>query len=134
MQIVLDVAADEEVAEYSRAALVALGAWLFGAQVFPVAAVLSASGGLEQLQQIRPELITVWVHSLFGLVWLLNWSTFGASLRARKIIDDDGYRKWFLLRPSLGWITLFALDVAAFGPFTSVMEYFTSLGGVGLIK
>ena len=116
------------------AALVALGAWLFGAQVFPVAAVLSASGGLEQLQQIRPELITVWVHSLFGLVWLLNWSTFGASLRARKIIDDDGYRKWFLLRPSLGWITLFALDVAAFGPFTSVMEYFTSLGGVGLIK
>jgi|TARA_B110000977_G_scaffold107406_1_gene139828 hypothetical protein len=113
--------------------LIAGGAWLFGAQVFPVAGVLQETG-LQVLQQVRPQLITVWVHSLFGLVWLLNWSTFGASLRARRIIDDDDYRRWYLLRPSVFWIVLFALDTTAFAPWSSIGEYFTTLGGVGLIK
>jgi len=62
-------------------------------------------------------------------VWLLNWSTLGASMRARKVIDDDGYRSGFLLRPSAAWIALFALDVAAYAPFASVWEYFMSAGG-----
>ena len=115
------------------AVLVAGGAWLFGAQVFPVAAVLARSGGLEALHATRPALVATWCHSLVGLVWLLNWSTFGASLRARKVVDDAGYRKWFLLRPSAAWIALFALDVGAFAPFASVGEYLVTRGGAGLI-
>ena len=115
------------------AVLVAGGAWLFGAQVFPVAAVLAHSGGLELLHASRPALVALWCHSLVGLVWLLNWSTFGASLRARKVVDDAGYREWFLLRPSAAWIALFALDVGAFAPFTSVGEYLVSWGGAGLV-
>ena len=115
------------------AVLVAGGAWLFGAQVFPVAAVLARSGGLELLQANRPAVVALWCHSLVGLVWLLNWSTFGASLRARKVVDDAGYRKWFLLRPSAAWIALFALDVGAFAPFASVGEYLVSRGGAGFV-
>ena len=114
--------------------LVAGGAWLFGAQVFPVAAVLARSGGLEALHATRPALVATWCHSLVGLVWLLNWSTFGASLsRGEKVVDDAGYRKWFLLRPSAAWIALFALDVGAFAPFASVGEYLVTRGGAGLI-
>ena len=115
------------------ASLVGLGAWLFGAQVFPVAAVLAQTGGLQGLHFNRPELVATWCHSLVGLVWLLNWSTFGASLRARNIVDDENYRKWFLLRPSAGWIALFALDVGALKPFTSLGEYFATAGGAGLM-
>ena len=115
------------------AVLVAGGAWLFGAQVFPVAAVLARSGGLELLQANRPAVVALWCHSLVGLVWLLNWSTFGASLRARKVVDDAGYRKWFLLRPSAAWIALFALDVGTFAPFASVGEYLVSRGGAGFV-
>ena len=79
-------------------------------------------------------MVALWCHSLVGLVWLLNWSTFGASLRARKVVDDAGYRKWFLLRPSAAWIALFALDVGAFAPFASVGEYLVTRGGAGLIN
>ena len=106
---------------------------LFGAQVFPVAAVLAQTGGLEGLHAHRPALVATWCHSLVGLVWLLNWSTFGASLRARNVVDDDAYRKWFLLRPSFGWLVLFALDVGALAPFASLGEYFATAGGAGLM-
>ena len=61
-----------------------MGTWLFGAQVFPAAAVIAHPGGVAALALARPGLVTVWCHSLLGLVWLLNWSTLGASLRARK--------------------------------------------------
>ena len=111
------------------AALILIGAWLFGAQVFPAAAVISRPEGVAALAAANPGLLVVWCHSLVGLVWLLNWSTLGASLRARRVIDDDGYRKWYLLRPSAAWIALFALDVAAFHPFASVGDYFLTLGG-----
>ena len=111
------------------AALILVGAWLFGAQVFPAAAVISRPEGVAALAAANPGLLVVWCHSLVGLVWLLNWSTLGASLRARRVIDDDGYRKWYLLRPSAAWIALFALDVAAFHPFASVGDYFLTTGG-----
>ena len=111
------------------AALILVGAWLFGAQVFPAAAVISRPEGVAALAAANPGLLVVWCHSLVGLVWLLNWSTLGASLRARRVIDDDGYRKWYLLRPSAAWIALFALDVAAFHPFASVGDYFLTIGG-----
>jgi hypothetical protein len=98
--------------------------------VFPAASVIASGGdGLAALASSRPGLVTVWCHSLVGLVWLLNWSTLGASLRARKVIDDDGYRRWFLLRPSAAWMCLFALDVATYAPFASVADYFASFGG-----
>jgi hypothetical protein len=48
-------------------------------------------------------------------------------------VDDENYRKWFLLRPSAGWIALFALDVGALKPFTSLGEYFATAGGAGLM-
>ena len=100
------------------------------AQVFPAASVIASGGdGLAALASSRPGLVTVWCHSLVGLVWLLNWSTLGASLRARKVIDDDGYRRWFLLLPSAAWMCLFALDVATYAPFASVADYFASFGG-----
>lgn len=63
------------------AALILVGAWLFGAQVFPAAAVIAQQGGVAALAAARPGLTSVWCHSLVGLVWLLNWSTLGASLR-----------------------------------------------------
>ena len=111
------------------AVFILIGAWLFGAQVFPAASVIALPGGVAALSVARPGLVSVWTHSLLGLVWLLNWSTLGASMRARKVIDDDGYRSGFLLRPSAAWIALFALDVAAYAPFASVWEYFMSAGG-----
>ena len=111
------------------AVFILIGAWLFGAQVFPAASVIALPGGVAALSVERPGLVSVWTHSLLGLVWLLNWSTLGASMRARKVIDDDGYRSGFLLRPSAAWIALFALDVAAYAPFASVWEYFMSAGG-----
>jgi hypothetical protein len=117
------------------AALIFVGAWLFGAQVFPAAAVIAAPGGLAALAESNPGLAIVWCHSLLGLVWLLNWSTLGASLRARGVVDDAGYRAGFLLRPSLAWLALFALDVAAYQPFESAWEYVATLGGVrGLLS
>ena len=111
------------------AVFILIGAWLFGAQVFPAASVIALPGGVTALSVARPGLVSVWTHSLLGLVWLLNWSTLGASMRARKVIDDNGYRSGFLLRPSAAWIALFALDVAAYAPFASVWEYLTSAGG-----
>lgn len=111
------------------ASLVLVGAWLFGAQVFPAAAVIAQPGGLAALVAARPGLAAVWCHSLVGLVWLLNWSTLGASLRARRVIDDGGYRSRFLLLPSAAWILLFSLDVAAYHPFASAWEYVLTLGG-----
>ena len=69
------------------ATLVLVGTWLFGAQVFPAASVTSA-GGVDALAATRPGLVTVWTHSLLGLVWLLNWSTLGASM-GRRVIDDE---------------------------------------------
>ena len=66
-----------------------------------------ARGAWTLLAATRPGLVTVWTHSLLGLVWLLNWSTLGASMRARRVIDDEGYRRSFLLRPSAAWIALF---------------------------
>jgi hypothetical protein len=97
------------------------------------AAVIAQPGGVEALAAARPGLTAVWCHSLVGLVWLLNWSTLGASLRARKVIDDDGYRSLFLLRPSACWIALFGLDVAAFHPFANVWDYFVTFGGSKLL-
>ena len=115
------------------AMLVLLGTWLFGAQVFPAASVIAGgAGGVASLALARPGLVTVWTHSLLGLVWLLNWSTLGASMRARRVIDDAGYRASFLLRPSAAWIALFALDVAAYRPFASIWEYFATAGGARL--
>ena len=118
------------------AVLILVGAWLFGAQVFPAAAVIAHNGGLdlgrsgvEALAAARPGLVSVWCHSLVGLVWLLNWSTLGASMRARKVVDDEGYRKWFLLRPSAAWMLLFALDVATYHPFASIVDYLVTFGG-----
>ena len=110
----------------------ALAVWLgtlgFAAQILPAQRVLSESG-VSLLDAARPGLSTVWAHSTFGLVWLLNWSTFGASLRARDVIDDKNYVKWFLLRPSLAWLALFIADVAARHPFVSLADYFTSQAG-----
>lgn len=115
------------------AMLVLIGTWLFGAQVFPAASVIAGgAGGVASLALARPGLVTVWTHSLLGLVWLLNWSTLGASMRARRVIDDAGYRASFLLRPSAAWIALFALDVAAYRPFASIWEYFATAGGARL--
>ena len=111
------------------ATLVLVGTWLFGAQVFPAASVIASAGGVDALAATRPGLVTVWTHSLLGLVWLLNWSTLGASMRARRVIDDEGYRRSFLLRPSAAWIALFALDAAAYRPFASIWEYFATAGG-----
>ena len=103
------------------------------AQVFPAASVIAGgAGGVASLALARPGLVTVWTHSLLGLVWLLNWSTLGASMRARRVIDDAGYRASFLLRPSAAWIALFALDVAAYRPFASIWEYFATAGGARL--
>lgn len=110
----------------------ALAVWLgtlgFAAQILPAQRVLSQSG-VSLLDAARPGLSTVWAHSTFGLVWLLNWSTFGASLRARDVTDDENYVKWFLLRPSVAWLALFVADVAARRPFVSLADYFTSLAG-----
>ena len=113
----------------------AVGVWLgvlgFGAQIFPAHAVLDSTT-VAALDAARPGLSLLWTHSICGLIWLLNWSTFGASLRARAaLVDDVAYRANFLARPSLFWLALFACDTAAYAPFTSFADYFSSkLGAV----
>ncbi|CEG00137.1 hypothetical protein OT_ostta13g01815 [Ostreococcus tauri] len=113
----------------------ALAVWLgtlgFGAQIFPAQRVLDLAS-VAALEASRPGLPTIWAHGTFGLIWLLNWSTFGASLRARDVVArDDDYVAWFLLRPSAFWFVLFALDVAVRRPFDSVTEYLAS--GLGAV-
>ena len=103
--------------------LVWFGILLFELQLFPTAIVLNEG----HLHQLRQGLLPIWEHSLFGLIWLLNWSTFGASLKARNVIKDDQmYRKWFLIRPSALWVLMYALDMARFHPFASNFDYFSS--------
>lgn len=114
----------------------ALAVWLgtlgFGAQIFPAQRVLDAAS-VAALDAARPGLATIWAHGTFGLIWLLNWSTFGASLRARDVVAlDDDYVRWFLLRPSLLWFLLFALDLTARRPFASPTDYLTSALGSSL--
>jgi len=106
-----------------------LGVSLFGLQIFPLAVAAGGEGGLAAVAQLRPGLTTVWLHSLVGLVWLLNWSTLGASMRARKVVDDVSYRSAFLLRPGAFWLLLFAADVAHYVPFASIGDYFSSCAG-----
>ena len=106
-----------------------LGTLGFGAQIFPAQRVLDVAS-VATLEATRPGLPTVWAHGTFGLVWLLNWSTFGASLRARDVVSDDAvYVSAFLLRPSLFWLLSFALDVASRRPFHGIDDYITSALG-----
>lgn len=113
----------------------AIGVWLgvlgFGAQIFPAHAVLDSST-VAALDATRPGLSILWTHSVCGLIWLLNWSTFGASLRARAaLVDDAKFRANFLARPSLFWLALFVCDITAHAPFVSFADYLTSkLGAV----
>lgn len=114
----------------------ALAVWLgtlgFGAQIFPAQRVLDVAS-VAALEAARPGLATIWAHGTFGLIWLLNWSTFGASLRARDVVArDDVYVRAFLLRPSALWFVLFALDLTARAPFTSLTDYLTSALGASL--
>ena len=103
-----------------------LGTLGFGAQIFPAQRVLDVAS-VATLEATRPGLPTVWAHGTFGLVWLLNWSTFGASLRARDVVSV--YVSAFLLRPSLFWLLSFALDVASRRPFHGIDDYITSALG-----
>jgi hypothetical protein len=105
--------------------LVWFGVLLFGLQLFPTAYVLTEGN----LAGLRSGLSTIWEHSIFGLIFLLNWSTFGASLKARRVIDDDDFRSWYLIRPSAFWMLMFALDSARYHPFTSVFDYVQSRAG-----
>ena len=90
-------------------ALVLLGTWLFGAQVFPAASVIASAGALTRYRT-RPGGVGVWRTSLLGLVWLLNWSTLGGVDEARGGRSTTaGYRIVLLMRPSAAWIALFAL-------------------------
>ena len=102
----------------------ALAVWLgtlgFGAQIFPAQRVLDVAS-VAALEAARPGLATIWAHGTFGLIWLLNWSTFGASLRARDVVSSDAdYVRAFLTRPSAFWFALFALDLAVARPFASI--------------
>jgi len=110
----------------------AVGVWLgvlgFGAQIFPAHYVLDTTT-VAVLDAARPGLPTIWTHSLCGLIWLLNWSTFGASLRARDVVDDAVYRSSFLLRPSLVFACVFACDILLYAPFASFGDYVSSALG-----
>lgn len=105
--------------------LVWLGVLLFGLQLVPTA--LAIQNG--DLANVREGLLPMWEHSLFGLIWLLNWSTFGASLKARNVVDDVDFRKWFLVRPSALWMLMYVLDTTRYHPFSSVRDYFFSAAG-----
>jgi len=105
--------------------LVWLGVLLFGLQLVPTA--LAIQNG--DLANVREGLLPMWEHSLFGLIWLLNWSTFGASLKARNVVDDVDFRKWFLVRPSALWMLMYVLDTTRYHPFSSVGDYFFSAAG-----
>ena len=111
----------------------ALAVWLgtlgFGAQIFPAQRVLDVAS-VAALEAARPGLPTIWAHGTFGLIWLLNWSTFGASLRARDVVSSDAdYVRAFLTRPSAFWFALFALDLAVARPFASIGDYLASALG-----
>jgi len=111
----------------------ALAVWLgtlgFGAQIFPAQRVLDVAS-VAALEAARPGLPTIWAHGTFGLIWLLNWSTFGASLRARDVVSSDAdYVRAFLTRPGAFWFALFALDLAVARPFASIGDYLASALG-----
>ena len=111
----------------------ALAVWLgtlgFGAQIFPAQRVLDVAS-VAALEAARPGLPTIWAHGTFGLIWLLNWSTFGASLRARDVVSSDAdYVRAFLTRPSAFWFALCALDLAVARPFASIGDYLASALG-----
>jgi len=109
-----------------------LGTLGFGAQIFPAQRVLDVAS-VAALEAARPGLPVIWAHGSFGLIWLLQWSTFGASLRARDVVSRDAdYVSAFLLRPSLFWLLAFTLDVAARRPFTGLDDYITSALGAFL--
>jgi hypothetical protein len=105
--------------------LVWLGVLLFSLQLVPTALAIQ-HGDLLNLREGLPQM---WEHSLFGLIWLLNWSTFGASLKARNVVDDVDFRKWFLIRPSALWMLMYVLDTTRYHPFSSVGDYAFTLAG-----
>ena len=105
--------------------LVWLGVLLFGLQLVPTALVIQNG----DIASVREGLLPMWEHSLFGLIWLLNWSTFGASLKARNVVDDIAFRKWFLIRPSALWMLMYVLDTTRYHPFSSVGDYVSSAAG-----